>query len=153
MAQKEMTILTNICMIYDKNDRILVQDRKKKNWPGLTFPGGHIEKNESFVESTIREIYEETGLTISSLKLCGITQWTNLCGCRYIVICYKTNKFKGELKDSNEGHVFWIDKKDLFKYKLSEDLKEMFEVMDSETLSEFYSLRDDKEREILRKLL
>ena len=25
------------------------------NWPGITFPGGHIEPNESFVESVIRE--------------------------------------------------------------------------------------------------
>ena len=66
MAKKETVILTNMCLVY-KGDQILVQNRKKNSWPGITFPGGHIEENESFVESTIREIKEETGLTISNL--------------------------------------------------------------------------------------
>lgn len=153
MPNREQTILTNMCMIYDNNGQILVQERKKTSWPGITFPGGHVEKDESFVESTIREIKEETGLTISSLQLCGITQWTNLYGSRYIVFLYKTNKFSGTLQDSNEGHVFWIKKKDLFNYPLADDLKEMFSVMDSDTLSEFYSLRDKNEKEVYKKLL
>lgn len=54
--------LTNICMIYDeKNNKVLVQDRIK-SWKGITFPGGHIEYGGGIVESTIREIKEETGL-------------------------------------------------------------------------------------------
>ena len=152
MAKKETVILTNMCLVY-KDDQILVQNRKKNSWPGITFPGGHIEENESFVESTIREIKEETGLTISNLELCGISHWTKLCGCRYIVFLYKTNCFTGDLVSSNEGEVFWINKNDLFKYELAEDLKEMFEVMDSTTISEFYSLRNNDEKELLRKLL
>ena len=112
-----------------------------------------MSKCESIVESTIREVKEETGLTISNLELCGICQWTKLCGYRYIVFCYKTKSFTGELLDSKEGHVFWIKKKDLFNYELANDLKEMFTVMDSTTLSEFYSLRNDLEEEISQKLL
>ena len=50
----EVVTLTNMCMVYDGN-RILVQDRMNPNWPGITFPGGHIEPKESFVESVIRE--------------------------------------------------------------------------------------------------
>ena len=100
MAKKETVILTNMCLVY-KEDQILVQNRKKNSWPGITFPGGHIEENESFVESTIREIKEETGLTISNLELCGISHWTKLCGCRYIVFLYKTNCFTGDLASSN----------------------------------------------------
>lgn len=153
MPNIEKAIFTNMCLIYDNQGKILVQERKKKSWPGITFPGGHVEKDESFVESTIREIKEETGLTIASLQLCGITQWTNLYGCRYIVFLYKTNDFTGFLQDSEEGHVFWIKKEDLFNYQLAEDLKEMFSVMDSDTLSEFYSLRDQNEKEIYKKLL
>ncbi len=153
MSRKETVILTNMCLIYDNNGNILVQDRKKDSWPGITFPGGHIEENESIVESTIREIKEETGLTISSLQLCGISHWTKLCGCRYIVFLYKTNCFSGKLKSSNEGEVFWIKKDDLFNYTLAEDLKEIFEVIDSTSLSEFYSLRNNEEIEELRKLL
>ena len=43
MARKENVIITNICLIY-KDDEILVQERTKKDWPGITFPGGHVEK-------------------------------------------------------------------------------------------------------------
>ena len=54
MAREEMCVLTNMCMVYDGN-QILVQDRMNPDWPGITFPGGHIEPKESFVESVIRE--------------------------------------------------------------------------------------------------
>ena len=54
MAREEKCVLTNMCMVYDGN-RILVQDRMNPDWPGITFPGGHIEPKESFVESVIRE--------------------------------------------------------------------------------------------------
>lgn len=67
-------ILTNMCMVYD-NGNILVQDRLNKNWPGVTFPGGHVENGESFAQSVIREVYEETGLTIEHPVLCGIKSW------------------------------------------------------------------------------
>jgi 8-oxo-dGTP diphosphatase len=45
----------------------------RSNWPGVAFPGGHVEKGESFTDTVIREVQEETGLTISSPRLCGIT--------------------------------------------------------------------------------
>ena len=64
MASSEKAIFTNLCMIYDDAGNLLVQDRKDPQWPGITFPGGHVEPGESFVESVIREVYEETGLTI-----------------------------------------------------------------------------------------
>lgn len=153
MSKLEQVTLTNMCLIYNGDGRILVQKRNKSSWPGITFPGGHVEKNESFVESTIREVYEETGLTVSNLQLCGIAQWTPFLGGRYIVVLYKTNCYTGELKSSDEGEVFWIDKNQLFNYELSADLEEMFMVMDNTNLSEFYSLREDDEHEILRKLL
>lgn len=57
-------------MIY-KDNQILVQDRVK-SWNGVAFPGGHVESRESIVDSTIREIKEETGLDISNLTLCGV---------------------------------------------------------------------------------
>lgn len=57
----ERVELTNMCAIIDeKNKKVLVQERKK-TWPGLAFPGGHVEKGEAIVPSTIREIKEETG--------------------------------------------------------------------------------------------
>ncbi|MFZ1540441.1 MAG: NUDIX domain-containing protein, partial [Enterococcus aquimarinus] len=69
MARSEAAVFTNMCMVYNEQGQILVQDRKKQDWPGITFPGGHVEKGESFVGSVIREVKEETGLTIQSPQL------------------------------------------------------------------------------------
>ncbi len=138
----EQAVFTNMCMIYDDNSdgtrKILVQDRLNKNWPGITFPGGHVEKDESFVESTIREIKEETGLTVSNLKLCGIKQFQTLDDARYVVLLYKTNCFEGELKSSDEGKVFWIKAEEIDNYPLANDFRQMYEVFISEDMSEFY---------------
>ena len=48
-------ILANMCMVEDKNGNVLVQERTKKDWPGLTFPGGHVEKGETLDEAMKRE--------------------------------------------------------------------------------------------------
>lgn len=141
MHKPQKCILTNICMIYDKN-KILVVDRKKKDWPGLSFPGGHIELNENFNDSVIREVKEETGLTISNPILCGIEEFKTDKEDRYLMLYYKTNKYKGKIKSSKEGDVFWIDRKDLNKYKLSLDLKRIMKVMESNELSEIIYYHD-----------
>ena len=65
MARREEVIFTNMCMVYD-GERVLVQDRRDPRWQGITFPGGHVEYGESFTDAVIREVYEETGLTIRS---------------------------------------------------------------------------------------
>ena len=66
MDRSEKAIFTNMCMVYDDNGNVLVQNRKDKEWGGITFPGGHVEKKESFTDSVIREVYEETGLKIKT---------------------------------------------------------------------------------------
>ena len=63
MAKKEIVILTNMCMIY-KEDMILVQDRLNPDWPGITFPGGHVELNESFTESTIEKYMKKPNILL-----------------------------------------------------------------------------------------
>ncbi|OOM81295.1 8-oxo-dGTP diphosphatase [Clostridium sp. BL-8] len=118
--------LTNMCMVYDKvNNKVLVQDRIK-SWKGISFPGGHVEDGESLIESTIREIKEETGLTISNLEPCGIIYWINdETGDKYFVFNYRTDVFCGELLEkTDEGNVFWVDKDDLSNLNLSDGLKE-----------------------------
>lgn len=44
MDRSEKTVLTNMCMIYDDDGNVLVQDRRDSDWGGITFPGGHVEK-------------------------------------------------------------------------------------------------------------
>ena len=135
MDRKQKCIITNICLVY-KEDKILVIDRKKKDWPGLTFPGGHVEKDENFYDSVIREVKEETGLKIRRPLLCGIEEFKTEDEDRYIMLYYKTDKFTGKIKDSKEGEVFWIERDKLDNYKLSLDLKRILKVMESDELSE-----------------
>ncbi|MDD6094870.1 MAG: 8-oxo-dGTP diphosphatase [Clostridia bacterium] len=135
----ENVVLTNMCMVYD-GDKILVQDRKDPGWQGIAFPGGHIEKGESIVDSVIREVYEETGLKIENVRICGVSQWTAKDNSyRYIVFFFKTNCFSGELRPSEEGEVFWIDRKDLSKHKLAGNFERKLEVFEDDSVSEnFY---------------
>ncbi len=138
MARTETVVLTNMCMVYDHDGNILVENRMDEHWGGLTFPGGHVEKGEPFVQSVIREVYEETGLTIESPKLCGVKQFTHYEGSRYIVFFFKTDKFSGDIHSSDEGEVFWIKRSELGNYKIAPDFDQMLEVFESDELSEFY---------------
>lgn len=72
----EQVELTVLCLIH-QDDRYLLQDRVKENWKGCTLPGGHIEPGESIVDAVIREMKEETGLTIQSPRLCGVKQFSH----------------------------------------------------------------------------
>lgn len=129
MEKTYKCIISNMCMVY-KGDMVLVINRTKSDWPGLSFPGGHLEENETLEESVVREMKEETGLEIKNPKLCAIKEWDWGNGVRYLGLLYKTNNFKGELKSSNEGEVFWINKRDINKYELSQDFLELFKLID-----------------------
>ncbi len=142
MAREERAVFVNMCMIRD-GEKVLVIDRQKPDWPGVTFPGGHVEKGESFVDAVIREVQEETGLTIEDPVLCGTKQFQTDSDARYVVLFYKATHFSGELKSSDEGEVFWIDRKDLSKYPLSMDMEAMVQVMESDRLSEFYYYKEN----------
>ena len=102
--------MTSMIMIEDKTaGKVLVQDRIK-SWKGWSFPGGHVEKNESFVDGAAREVKEETGLDVWNLKSCGVIHWLNNKSLdRYIVFLYKTTCFSGELiAECDEGKSFWV---------------------------------------------
>ena len=75
MARIENAIFTVLCLVYDDDGNILVEDRKDKSWPGISLPGGHVEPGESFTQAAIRETWEETGLTIQNPQLCGVKQF------------------------------------------------------------------------------
>ena len=139
----EKVEFTNMCMICDKN-KVVVIDRKKEDWPGITFPGGHVELGESFTDAVIREIKEETGLNIYSPLLCGIKDWYEN-QCRYVVFFYKTTCFDGELCSSEEGEVWWEEIKNLSNLNLSLDMNDMLRVFNEEELSEFFYFQKDNE--------
>lgn len=145
MGRVSQTILTNMCMICD-GDYILVEDKQNSSYTGVTFPGGHIEFGESLADSIIREVFEETGLTIQSPKLCGIYDWMTEENVRYLVLLYKATEFSGELCSSEEGQVRWIRKEDFRKEKLAHGMDKVFEIIEGGEFTEcFFDLQTREE--------
>lgn len=142
MSKYEKIELTNMCMIYDNNGNVLVQDKINKSWGGITFPGGHIEKQESFVDSVIREVKEETGLIIKNPKLCGIKWWEVKNNKRYVILLFKTNEYSGTLKSSDEGKVFWTKLETLKNMNLAVSFDKMLDVFCDDNVQEYIQLKD-----------
>ncbi len=136
----ENVILTNMCMIIDsKSNQVLVQDRIK-DWKGISFPGGHIEKGEAIVASVIREVKEETGLDCIKLKFVGLQDcYDHKKEERYLVFLFVCHKFQGELiSKSDEGNNMWINLDHLKEYKLSTGFDKMIDVFLENKLEMFY---------------
>jgi len=124
--KQKPTKLTVMCMVYKEDGSFMVQNRTKKDWPGLTFPGGHVEDNELIIDAVVREMKEETGLTVSNLENKGYIEWNEFGdGVRHLAILFKTSSYKGNILSSKEGNVFFIKKEELNKYELSNDFLEI----------------------------
>lgn len=150
----ETAEFTVLCLIHDK-DRILMQDRKSEDWKGYALPGGHVEIGESIVDAVIREMKEETGLTIQNPKLCGVKQFPIYDGDyskgRYVVFLFETDEYSGELTSSEEGAMHWVSNSDLDKVDMVDDLPELLEVMMNGKYNEFQYVVNDGTWNIIRK--
>ena len=78
-------------------------------------------------------------MDITDVRLCGVKQFMHRDGLyRYIVFLFKTNQYAGELKSSDEGEVFWIERNDLDKYTQVDGFEHMLEIFENDDLSENY---------------
>ena len=145
----EQVELTTLCMAY-RGEELLLQKRVKTDWRGYCFPGGHVEQGESIVDSVIREMKEETGLTVLRPRLCGIKQFS-IEGGRYLVFFFKSNEFTGDLLDSEEGPVCWVSRAELPKLNTVSDFMQMLEVFDREELTEFQYVVDGDQWNVILK--
>lgn len=101
--------LMNMTMVYDRQtNRVLVLDKRKRyGWEGLTFCGGKVNEGESFYDSAIRELYEESGLMATDLVLVGHVQWI-VDGQREVGVLYQTENYTGQVQASEEGDLSWM---------------------------------------------
>ena len=145
MDRSERAELAVLCLIKD-GDKILLQNRVKKDWQGYTLPGGHVECGESFVDAVIREMKEETGLTIIKPKLVGIKQFPMKNGKyeegRYIVLLFMADQFTGEVASSDEGEMEWVNRSEISKISAVDDLEGLLRVFEDPALTEFQYLVD-----------
>lgn len=138
------TELCNMCMITDPEGRVLVQERLPKPsnaWCGLTFPGGHVEPGETVIASVIREVREETGLTITDVVPAGYIQWYNPDRqSQYFVFLFKTSSYSGELKGSAEGNVKWMTLDEMLSGKLAPNMQKYLAVFQNENIPQAYGI-------------
>ena len=141
--------LTNMVMIQDKNSgQVLVQDRIL-SYPGIAFPGGHVEAGESIYDSAVREIKEETGYEIRNLKSCGFIYWDSTNGDKYFTYFYKTSDYEGScVNETREGKVFWVDLEEMSQMKLAPNMDKYMKMFFGNYLESYVREEEGREMEI-----
>lgn len=134
---------TTLCYIENDNDDYLMLYRnKKKNdpnagkWIGI---GGKFKEGESPEECLLREVYEETGLTLLEWKLRGIVTFvSNEWETEYMFL-YTANNWSGELTDCNEGSLAWKHKSEFNNLSMWEGDKIFLKLLREQ--NDFFSLK------------
>lgn len=108
--------MTTLCYI-EKEGKYLMLHRVKKHhdinagkWIGV---GGHVENGETPEECLLREVKEETGLTLTAYRLRGlVTFLSDVCEPELMCV-FTADAFDGELIECDEGELAWVDKSDV----------------------------------------
>ena len=141
--------LTNMVMIQNPETNEVLVQRRVKYWCGITFPGGHVEDGESFYDSAVREVKEETGLDVKNLKYCGCVHWHNTeTNDKYIVLFYKTAEYSGTiLERTDEGEVFFTPIESLKDMVLSPNFDKYLPMFLNDEHSEIFCNWNEKMKE------
>lgn len=108
--------MTTLCYI-EKEGKYLMLHRVKKHhdinagkWIGV---GGHVENGETPEECLLREVKEETGLTLTAYRLRGlVTFLSDVCEPELMCV-FTADTFDGELIECDEGELAWVEKSDV----------------------------------------
>ena len=145
-----MTI-TTLCYIENDGKYLMLHRVKKQNdinkgkWTGV---GGHAEDQESTEECLLREVKEETGLTLTSYKFRGLVTFIN-SECESELMCvFTADGYTGELIECNEGELCWVDKKIVPELPTWEGDKVFLNLLLSEE-KRFFSVKLQYEGELL----
>ncbi len=104
-----------ICFLEDENTgRVLMLQRNKEPFRGLwTAPGGKVDPGEDPVQAIVREMREESGLQIRDPWLRGITIEEGPPAYNWVLFIFRCSKYAGELGQTEEGWLAWVEKADL----------------------------------------
>lgn len=134
---------TTLCYL-ERNNKYLMLHRVKKvndenhdKWVGI---GGKLEDGESPFDCVRREVAEEVGLTLNSLRYCGIITFvSDVYGTEYMHLFHSTD-FSGVIPDEcDEGIPSWVNKSDIYNLPIWEGDKIFFKLMEEQT--GFFSLK------------
>ena len=124
---------TTLCYIEKDGCYLMLHRISKKNdmnkdkWIGV---GGKFEHGEAPEECLMREVLEETGLTLNSYTFRGIITFCNtVCEPEYIYL-YTSDNFSGNIKECNEGTLEWVPKCEINNLNLWEGDKIMFRLLE-----------------------
>lgn len=143
MKNTKRSCLTTLCYLEQDGRWLMLHRIKKENdvnkdkWIGV---GGHAEDGESPEDCLLREVQEETGLTLTNYRFRGIVTFS-LSGHETEYMClYTADRWEGELiADCREGDLQWIRKEDVQKLTLWEGDKIFFKLLEEEV--PFFSLK------------
>ncbi len=139
--------LATLCYIKKNNRTLMIHRVKKQNdihegkWNGL---GGKVDPGETPEECTIREVEEESGLKISNPVLKGFLTFPKFSeNVDWYVFVYEAHEFSGEIIESDEGNLKWIENSDLTNLNLWGGDKYFFEWMKEDKLFSAKFLYED----------
>ncbi len=148
----ESVKLMNMCKIMNPETKeVLVQERVK-SWQGIAFPGGKVELGESIVPSIKREVYEETGLKLKTVRICGVKDWYDKQSKeRQLIILFTSDNYEGDvISETSEGKVYWINEEELKNKKLADDFDKLLEVFNKKEINEMVYEDNENSDENLR---